>query len=110
MSVRTTVIGTAVSVVGGGFQTLYTVAVNETVIIKEVLLYNLDGVAHNGQVYASNIVETRLGSIVNVSLTPNTPVRTSGFTVLLPGHNLRFYSDGVSVYVWVSGTRLVGVA
>jgi hypothetical protein len=107
--IRTGVLGTFFGT--AAFQIFATVPAGVTWIVKEVCVRNENGGAAACDFYATDSGGTARVMLVTESVPGTSGIARARYLVLGPGSLLwAASSGGLSVYVWVSGSKLPGVA
>lgn len=108
MAVRSLQLGNVIA--NSVTQTAYTCPAGRTAILKEITLGKLDVGAVTARVWVLRGANPYLNAVEAFTVTQNQVRRLERWTVLEPGDQLQAITDSGSVYVWLSGTELIGVA
>jgi len=109
VSVRTARLA-AVEVNALGTITIATVPAGETWILKSLLVNNQSGVASTVIVLVNRPTPAVPVRLYSESVAQGATRTWEGWLVLQPGDEVKVNASAVSVFVWASGTRLIGLA
>ena len=88
----------------------FTCPAGETVIVKSATLFNSTGGALAGILYLLAVSTDVQSMLVSQSILSAGFAEWSGWRVMKPGDRVYFQPGGAGLHLWVSGTRLIGVA
>lgn len=87
-----------------------TVPAGFTYIVKQINISNFTAVLQNAVVFPTDATFTFGGRIISQTIPASSILQYIGALVLGPGDQLIYRYDVDGVYLWVSGTKLAGVA
>lgn len=108
MAVRTKRLAIGDSAPANAEKTIYTAPAGETVIVKDVRTAQVSGAPTRVVVFVQS--GTDRGSLIDEAAPGPTARLVGGFVVLMPGDQLRVFSQGGVFSAWVSGAELEGLA
>lgn len=88
----------------------FTCPAGETVIVKSAQIWNASGASLSAHLYLLEALSGVESHLFDGTLLSSTGSDWAGWRVLKPTDRIYFQPGGALLHLWISGTRLIGVA